>query len=311
MITNDKKIRRFPPFFFHCVLCDVKCSKKSHYEEHLLTAKHQKNRKMVTNDNKTADPPFSANDTYLCSCGRTYKFASGLSRHKKKCSANNNENNSNSIGINKDFVMMLMKENTEQFKDIIMEVCKNNTNLSNNNLNNYTNNVNIQNKTFNLNLFLNEQCKDAVNLTDFVDSIKLELSDLENVGKLGFVNGITNIILKNLKQLDIHKRPVHCSDSKREVMYVKDKDKWEKENEEKKKLKTAIKSIANKNSQMLPEFRAKYPDCSKSVSTKSDQYNKLIIEAYGGSGNEDSDNENKIIKNIAKEVLINKDCINC
>lgn len=311
MITNDNKIRRFPPFFFHCKICDVKCSKKSHYDEHILTSKHQKNLKMITNDNKTAEIGGSSVESYVCCCGRTYKFASGLSRHKKTCKPNNSENNSNGRNTNnnmidKDFVMMLMKENTEQFKDIIMEVCKNNSTLSNNNLTNYTNNVNIQNKTFNLNLFLNEQCKDAVNLTDFVDSIKLELSDLENVGKVGFVNGITSIILKNLKQLDVHKRPVHCSDSKREIMYVKDKDKWEKENEEKRKLKNAIKSIANKNSQMLPEFRAKYPDCSKSISNKSDQYNKLIIEAYGGSGNEDSDNENKIIKNIAKEVVINK-----
>jgi hypothetical protein len=145
-----------------------------------------------------------------------------------------------------------------------------------------------------------------MNIMDFVDSLKLQISDLESVGKLGFVEGISSIILKNLKALDIHKRPVHCSDTKREVLYVKDENKWEKENQEKKKLKKAIKHIAHKNSKMLPEFKAKYPDCIHSNSTKSDQYNKLIIESMGGLGNEDEDNENKIIKRIAKEVVINK-----
>jgi hypothetical protein len=145
-----------------------------------------------------------------------------------------------------------------------------------------------------------------MNIMDFVDSLKLQLSDLENVGKLGFVEGISNIIVKNLKALDVHKRPVHCSDSKREVMYIKDEDKWEKENDEKVKLRKAIKHIAHKNSKLIPEFRAKYPDCGKSDSKKSDQYNKLVIEAMGGSGNEDYDNENKIIKKIAKEVIIDK-----
>jgi hypothetical protein len=173
-------------------------------------------------------------------------------------------------------------------------------------INNNNGNINSNNKTFNLNVFLNEQCKDAMNIMDFVDSLKLQLSDLENVGKLGFVEGISNIIVKNLKALDVHKRPVHCSDSKREVMYVKDENKWEKENDEKLKLRKVIKHIAHKNSKLIPEFRAKYPDCGKSDSNKSDQYNKLVIEAMGGSGNEDIDNENKIIKKIAKEVIIDK-----
>jgi hypothetical protein len=167
-------------------------------------------------------------------------------------------------------------------------------------------NNNSHNKTFNLNVFLNEQCKDAMNIMEFVDSLKLQLVDLENVGKLGFVEGISNIIVKNLQALDVHKRPVHCSDSKREVMYIKDEDKWEKENDEKLKLRKAIKRIANKNSRLLPVFKQKHPDCGKSESAFSDQYNKLIIEAMGGSGNEDFDNENKIIKKIAKEVTINK-----
>ena len=142
-----------------------------------------------------------------------------------------------------------------------------------------------------------------MNIMDFVDSLKIQLSDLENVGKLGFVDGIANIIVKNLQALDVTKRPVHCSDSKREVMYIKDEDKWEKENEEKKKMRKVIKHVAHKNSKMLPEFKSKYPDCIHSNSNKSDQYNKIIIESMSGFGD---DTENKIIKKIAKEVVIDK-----
>jgi hypothetical protein len=126
------------------------------------------------------------------------------------------------------------------------------------------------------------------------------------VGKLGFIDGISNIIVKNLKALDVNKRPVHCSDSKREIMYIKDEDKWEKDNDDKLKLRKAIKYIAHKNTKLLPEFKAKYPDCIYSDSRKSDQYNKLIIESMGGNGDNDSEKENKIIRKIAKEVIIDK-----
>jgi hypothetical protein len=146
-----------------------------------------------------------------------------------------------------------------------------------------------------------------MNIMDFVDSVKLELSDLENIGKIGFVEGISNIIIKNLRNLDITRRPVHCSDSKREVMYVRDENKWHKEEEnDNKKLKKAIKHIARKNTKLLNEFKAIYPDCIYSDSKKSDVYNKIVIEAFGGSKNNDVDNENKIIKKLAKEVIIDK-----
>jgi hypothetical protein len=143
---------------------------------------------------------------------------------------------------------------------------------------------------------------------DFVDSLKLQLSDLESVGELGFVDGLSNIIVKNLNALDVHQRPVHCSDKKRDVMYIKDEDKWEKENEDKRKLRKAIKHIAHKNSKLIPEFKIKHPDCGKSDSKYSDQYNKLVIEAMGGHGDNDSEKEDKIIRNIAKEVFIDKSC---
>jgi len=295
---------------FLCEKCNYNCCKQSEYNKHILTTKH----KILQN------PTSNVNDVkkYTCDCGKIYRHSSTLYAHKNKCNyeqINTNEINDESKFDIKDTTVMLhiLKQNDE-FKQLIIEqnktiieqnnklfeICKqgtSNTNISN---------VNSHNKTFNLNVFLNETCKDAMNITDFIDSLKLQLSDLESVGRLGYVEGISNIIVKNLKQLDIHKRPVHCSDTKREVMYIKDEDKWEKENDEKKKLKKVIKRVADKNARLLQEFKAKYPDCVKSASPYSDQYNKLIVESMGGSGDNDLEKEEKIIKKIAKNVFIDK-----
>ena len=246
-----------------------------------------------------------------CNCGKSYLHRQGLWKHKKTCETliskfqNKKEDlkKDNDIKALTDLVLDVVKQNQELTNKIV-DICKTGQSIITNNNNN--NNINSHNKTFNLNVFLNETCKDAMNIMDFVDSLKLQLADLENVGKLGYVEGISNIIVKNLKALDIHKRPVHCSDSKREVMYIKDENKWEKENEEKNKLRKAIKKIANKNSRLLPQFKEKHPDCGKSDSPFSDQYNKLIIEAMGGSGDNDLEKEDKIIRKIAKEVTIDK-----
>jgi len=220
--------------------------------------------------------------------------------------------------INTDIVLNLFKQNKE-LQDFLVEQNKilvdmaskqvsqthihpqytvTNTTMS------HSNNTNSNNK-FNLNFFLNETCKDAMNIMDFVNSLKLQLSDLENVGNVGYIEGISSIILKNLKELDVSKRPMHCSDLKRETMYVKDEDKWEKEDSENKRLKKAIKYVANKNFQLIPEWKKKYPDCVYSDSTTSDQYNRLLIESVGGKFDKDI-NENRIIKKIAKEVFIDK-----
>ena len=223
-------------------------------------------------------------------------------RHKNKCNINNCLTGTNSKD---NLVNFLMKEKSE-LKGLILDVCKNSNNQINNTTNT-NNNVNSNNKTFNLNIFLNEHCKDAMNITDFVDSLQLQLSDLENVGKLGYVNGISKIIINNLNALDETKRPIHCTDSKREVLYIKDENKWEKDNDNNNnKIRKVIKKIAHKNCKLLPEFKEKHPDCNKSDSRYSDQYNKMIVEAMGGSGDNDKDKEDKIIKNIAKEVQINK-----
>jgi hypothetical protein len=176
--------------------------------------------------------------------------------------------------------------------------------LTENGINNHSNNTitNSHNKAFNLNFFLNETCKNAMNITDFVDSIKLQLSDLMDVGELGYVDGISKIIVKNLNSLDETVRPIHCTDKKRETMYVKDHGEWEKEDEKKSKITKAVKTIANKNIRLLPQFREKYPEYKNSYSTISDKYEKTVIEAM----TTDEDKNEKIIKNISKEVIIDK-----
>ena len=274
---------------FSCKKCDFKCCKSSDYKRHLATDKH----KMVTNGN-------SASPHHICECGLKYKHSSGLSRHKKTCKIeDNNSSKDTEVSVLTNLVIELMKSNGDLQKQM-SDVCKNTTITTN------SNNNNCNNKTFNLQLFLNETCKDAMNIMDFVDSIKFQLSDLESVGELGYVNGISNIIIRNLKALDEHMRPVHCSDLKREKIYIKDADKWEKEDPDNKIFKNAIKFIAHKNVKMIPAFREKYPDCVYSDSRRSDQYNRLIIEAMGGDGNDEDGKANKIIKKIVKEILIEK-----
>ena len=292
------------PDLFECKLCDFKCSKKSDYERHQMTPKHQNATEML--HNATYFTPKNAENFVCDKCCKNFKHSSSLYRHKKNCpiieNSENNQNIEQNIDKKDELINYLIKENQE-FKNLILEIVKKDT-ITNNNNNNINNNS--HNKTFNLNFFLNETCKDAMNIMDFVDSLKLQLSDLENLGKLGYVDGISKIIVQNLKSLDETKRPVHCTDSKREVMYVKDDNKWEKENENKQKMRKVIKHVTHKNSKLLKEFKTKYPGCEKSDSKYSDKYDKLIIEAMGGKGDNDLEKEDKIIRNIAKVVAIDK-----
>ncbi len=287
---------------YSCLNCDYICCKKSEWNKHISTQKHF--RLINANLDEQKNLQFS------CKCGKKYNHMSSLCKHKKTCIFLNHPDdvvNKNSINDNTtltNLVLEVVKQNKElvsknqELTNKLFEVCKNG--VTNNIIN-----TNSHNKTFNLNVFLNETCKDAMNIMDFVDSIKLQLSDLEKVGKIGYVEGISSIIVKNLNSLDETKRPVHCTDAKREVMYVKDEDKWEKENENKQKIRKAIKHVAHKNTKMIKEYKTKHPDCEKSDSKFSDQYNILIIEAMGGKGDNDLEKEDKIIKNIAKEVTIN------
>jgi hypothetical protein len=246
-----------------------------------------------------------ANKHFECHCGKMYKDYSGLWRHKKKCFE--------PLTIDKtidktkdDLVHLLVTQNNE-----LMQLLKNgliNNNNSNNNSNNIHNTTNnIDNKTFNLNFFLNETCKDAMNISEFVSSIKVNLQDLENTGKQGYIQGISNIILKNLNELEQSFRPIHCSDSKREVFYIKENDEWQKEYEEKPILTKAIKVIANENIKQIKNWQEKYPDCVHSDSRKNDFYLQIVSNSMNGLTKEEGDkNINKIISNIAKHVTIDK-----
>jgi hypothetical protein len=278
------------PLNFYCDKCDYKCSKKSSWKQHLSTSKHTKaNLGLI-----------QANKKYVCEkCNIIFKHQSSYCRHKKKCNVQNDDDETENDISDKELIMMLIKQNTQLIEQNA-ELVKNGTHITN------THNTNSHNKTFNLQFFLNETCKDAMNIMDFVDSIKLQLTDLEKVGKFGYVEGISNIITSNLKALDVTQRPIHCTDNKREVLYVKDEDKWEKEAEEKDKIRKAIKIVANKNIKMLSKFRDVHPDCNKSVSKYSDKYNKIVIESFGGSGDNDVEKEDKIIKNISDATTIDK-----
>ena len=288
--------------YFECKDCDFKCCNKNDFSRHISTRKH----KMLTNvDTKNVKNSLM----FICECGKEYTHRQSLSVHKKKCNFKITENTveekeKGSIEdvdlSDKNLILTLIQQNNELQKQML-EVIKNGTTT---NINNSMNNSN--NKTFNLHVFLNETCKDAMNIMDFVDSIKIQLSDIESIGELGYVNGMSKLIIKHLNALEENMRPVHCSDPKRDSLYVKDKNVWEKEDPDNKKIKKAIKYISHKNICALSEWKAKYPDCIYSDSLKSDQYNHIIIEAMGGSGDNDAEKADKIVKKIAKVVTIDK-----
>jgi hypothetical protein len=209
--------------------------------------------------------------------------------------------------MSNNIIMELLKQ-TNEFKDLLADQYKQMMDLTNKiGNNNSNNNTNSNNKTFNLNFFLNEQCKDALNITDFANQIKLQLSDLDMIGRVGYTEGMSKIIARNLKDMDVFKRPIHCSDLKREVMYVKDKDAWEKEVGENIKIKNAIKVIEHKNIKQLPEWKKANPESEDYDSKKHMDYHNIIIESMGGPTNEDENKKRKkIIKNIAKDVVIDR-----
>lgn len=213
----------------------------------------------------------------------------------------------------KDMINTMMHMNHE-FKTQILELYKASANAAaaanpmtivNNNTNN-NNMTNCYNHTFNLQLFLNEQCKDAMNMKDFVNSIQLDTDDLENVGKLGYVEGMSNILISNLNKTELHKRPVHCSDIKRETLYVKDADKWEQDGPDYEKMTNAVLSVEHKNVRLMGEWAAQHPRCMDSNSNENVQYFKLSKTITDG---EKDGNISKVIKRVAKNVVIDKTAV--
>jgi hypothetical protein len=324
MVTlGDKMGQKFcenSAFNFYCNYCDYGTCRKSSFDTHILSAKHLKVTKWDKMGQKSANSAaiinnnekklsFENEDKFICDCGKEYKHRQGLWRHKKNCNQNNNTNdNKNNIASNFTITPELIVEliraqikNSEDMKETMLTLVNNGINNHSNNTTN--SNINSHNKSFNLQFFLNETCKNAMNIIDFANSIQPKLADLEKIGELGYVDGISKIIVDNLKLLDITERPVHCSDLKRDTLYIKDNDKWEKENENNEKMKKLINSVTNKNISLIPEWKQKYPECTNSSSTKSTKINKMIMEVM------DTDNvkREKIIKKIAKEVPIEKE----
>ena len=302
---------------FACEVCHFTTSKESNYNIHLTTLKHER----LTNPNKIM--PETTSKSHSCACGKKYKHASSLCAHKKLCNnadkvlssytnTSISETQHEHSVENKEYMLdFLIKENAE-FKNIILDVVKSNgemqkqmVELCKNSNTTINSNNNSHNKTFNLQFFLNEQCKDAMNIDEFVNSFDLQLSDLESVGDLGYVEGMTKIFLDKLSSTDIYKRPMHCSDVRREILYIKDENRWEKEQRNNPKLRDAIKSISFKNMKLTNVWSNTYPESKNNESRLNDVYMKLVIQSTGGRG-EIGDNENKIIKRIAKEIFIDK-----
>ena len=295
---------------FECEKCNYITNNRYDFKKHCQTIKHNQE---IFIDDFSVNIEKSQSKKYLCpKCNKSYKDNSGLWKHKKTCVLSKElvqekdimPSSENEIKMLTDLVLDVVKQNQELTNKIV-DICK--TGLNTNQTNNISNsNINSNNKTFNLQFFLNETCKNAMNITDFINSLQLQLSDLENVGKLGYVDGISSIIVKNLNALDETTRPIHCTDKKRETFYIKDEDKWEKDDREKKKIKNVINNIAYKNERLLQKFKELHPGCNFSDSKYADQYSKLVIEAMGGAGNNDAEKADKIIRKIAKEVTIDK-----
>lgn len=315
---------------FVCEKCNLNTQYKKDYLKHLLTRKHQ-NCKSATKSPKNVLTAYTVTKSaqHTCKfCSRSYGDRTGLWRHNKKykdgtCCVNNGgvltDNITGADAVDniheeagntyiaddlKTMIVAMIKINND-FKTQMLDLCKMNMVSTNHNITN-TNNINCINQTFNLNLFLNEQCKDAMNIQDFVNSIQLNVTDLENVGKLGYVEGISNIIIDNLQKTDIYKRPVHCSDIKRETLYVKDDNKWEVEGPEHSKMVNAVLAVEHKNVGLMGEWASIHPKCMNSNTKDNDQYFKLSKIITDGAQN---GNISKVIRRVAKNVIIDKTLI--
>lgn len=314
---------------YSCKKCDFTCCKNNEWIRHISTSKH-KNNHILNN----LEPKNSEMNQYTCKhCNKTYKARNSLWYHNKRCNTSiqdptqleikveecseeySQENGHKAMPTNNEIIEILkvqmlenqelrkfMMEQQKQMIDQMMELASKTSITNNNNINN-----NCNNKSFNLNVFLNEQCKDALNINEFVDSIKMQLSDLEEFANIGYADGVSNIFVKGINALDIHKRPIHCSDSKREVLYIKNNDEWIKENDDKLLIKNAIKKVAFKNIKQINEWIKKNPACKDPRTKKYDQYNKIVMNAMSGvTEEEQSNNIDKIVKNVTKAVAIDK-----
>ena len=296
---------------FYCQNCHFKTNNKKDYTKHLATSKHQKTQ----NGSILEVLEAPKNPNYKCECGKQFVTHSGLWKHKQKCGHDNSSKNielksdctniETPIDEHKTFKEFMMEQH-QDFKALIIELLKKDAiNNTNNTINNNISNCN--NKSFNMNFFLNEQCKDALNINEFVDSIKMKLSDLEEFAHLGYADGVSNIFVKGINALEVHKRPIHCSDTKREVLYIKNNNEWIKETDDKPLIKSAIKRVAFKNIRQINEWVKENPTCKDPTTKKYDQYNQIVMNAMSGVTEEEQKNNiEKIVRNVTKAVAIDK-----
>ena len=316
METLGDKFCKNSALKFYCVFCDYNTSRKSSYDDHLLSAKHKKQKNDYNNDTKSAailpkkndisvEEPMCLNN-FICSCGKKYKHRQGLWRHKKTCNTNNISKQTQETTSDKELIQFLMKESSE-FKQLILEQSKQMTELAKKVGNNNTSNIVNNNQQFNLNFYLNETCKNAMNIMDFVSSLQVGIKELEETGRLGYAEGISKIFIDGLKQMNVNDRPIHCSDVKRETLYIKNNNEWNKETDNKVILTNAIKHVAHKNMKNIGEWTKIHPEYKHSMSKENDRYLKIVSESMSGSTDEETNkNYTKIIKNIAKETVIDK-----
>jgi len=307
VIAGDKKVAKVANNFC-CKKCDYSTSKQYNFEKHILTAKH---KKMAFGDesDSQSEPKSSKQKTYTCEkCSKQYHSHNGIWLHKKKCKHSFDTDNGNNLttspvsemATNENLIQYLLKENSD-FKNLIMELVKKEY------INNTTNNVISHNNSFCLNVFLNDTCKGAMNMSEFVDTIAIQMSDLENFAHMDYANGVSKILLKNLNNLDTNQRPIHCTDLKRETVYIKENNCWTKETDDKPNLKKAIKQIAFKNIRHINEWIKENPGCQDPTTKQNVKYNKIVMNSMsGGTVQEQEDNIEKIVKNVSKAVTIDK-----
>ena len=279
---------------FECKFCDFISYNKFDYERHLRTVKHKKlkNKTKYENIQKNAR-------TFQCEfCQTIIGSRTTFWRHKKKCN----------ITMDKliepqdqqELIQYLMKENTE-FKQLMIEQNKQIIELAKTGGHNTTNNQ------FNLQIYLNETCKNAMNIMDFVSQLQVGIYDLEETGRLGFANGISRIFINGLKNIDVSDRPIHCSDFKRETIYIRNNNEWNKDTTDKSILTNAIKHVSHKNMKQISEWTKMHPEYKDSESKENDRYLRIVSESMSGSTEEETQkNYMKIIKNIVKETVIEK-----
>ena len=316
MMTNDDIKNPKKSLKFSCENCDYNTSSRKDFNKHLSTGKH----KMMTNDDINDDKKMPKNaaagleSQFICDCGKRYKYRQGLSVHRKSCSYEEPKNiiTTNEIPeiLNPASVISLIKQN-EEFKQLMVEQHTENIELQKKLVNavnegtiiNNTTNNNTNNNHFNVNFFLNDTCKDAMNITDFLGNMNVNIDEIEYIGHHGYVNGMTKLIMDRLKGMDITKRPIHCTDIKRETMYIKDQNEWSKDTDELTKLRKILTRITMNNYRKVPDWKTAHP---KSEEMDTRDYNfcyKMMRVILGDVEDAQIKLDNKIIKTMSKELF--------